>query len=112
MRNECFRIREALPSEIAEMIRHYRGTYQYAGAKDALTLDTVERAFRDFIPKAMTDQEYHSWFAETDGPQVIGGVAVLADPWPANACIDQCPRAYVLNIYVYPKYRGKGGPGN
>jgi GNAT superfamily N-acetyltransferase len=108
MRHESFRIREALPSEIAEMIRHYRGTYEDAGVKDSLTLDAIERAFQNFIPRAMADQEYHSWFAETSRPQVIGGVAVLADPWLANACIDECPRAYVLNTYVYPKYRHKG----
>jgi hypothetical protein len=40
MRHESFRIREALPSEIAEMIRHYRGTYEDAGVKDSLTLDS------------------------------------------------------------------------
>jgi GNAT superfamily N-acetyltransferase len=101
-------IREARPSEMMEIMRHRRGMFMDMGFEDPTALDAMQRTSEEFMRKAVTDGEYHQWFAETSQSRVIGGVAVLVHPWVSSPTDPRPERAYVLNMYVYPEFRRQG----
>jgi GNAT superfamily N-acetyltransferase len=101
-------IRRAFPSEIDEIMRHRRGMFHDMGFTHPSALDAMQCTSEGFIKEALTDGSYHQWFAEISGSQVIGGVAVLTHPWVSSPVNPRPQKAYVLNMYVYPEFRGKG----
>jgi GNAT superfamily N-acetyltransferase len=103
-----FRIREAAPFEIAEIMRQRRSMYEDMGCKNPSALDLMQRTSEDFVRSNITSGAYRQWFAEIAEFQVIGGVAVFIYPWVSSPNYPRPERAYVLNMYVDPKYRRQG----
>ena len=102
------RIRRALPPEISEIMRHRREMFHDMGFTDTRALDVMQRTSEQFIREALADGSYHQWFAQTLEPRIVGGVAILTYPWVSSPENPRPERAYVLNMYVYPEFRGKG----
>lgn len=108
MPKDGIRIREALASEVEEIMRHRRLMFNDMGFRDTSALDAMQHSSEAFIRKAMADRRYHHWFAEATTPRVAAGVAVLVHPWVSSPNDPRPEKAYVLNMYVYPEFRRQG----
>ena len=69
--------------------------------------DAMVTSARPFVAAGLADGSYRGWLIETDGRIVAGGgVAIVPyQPTPADPV---CRRAFVLNLYTEPAYRGRG----
>lgn len=78
------------------------------GGTDQATLDRIARNSRPFIERGLREDWYHGWLAIT-GEEVAAGAGVMVYDWPAGPLDpDQTRRAYLLNVFTEPKFRGLG----
>jgi hypothetical protein len=73
-------IREALPSEIDEIMRQRRYMFDDMGFKDPSDLDAMQHTSEAFIRRAIAERKYHQWFAETSELRIAAGAAILVHP--------------------------------
>jgi GNAT superfamily N-acetyltransferase len=100
-------IRQAIPDDIPELLRHRRGMYEDMGYKDAETLSTMTSTCEPYLAKALANGTLHAWLA-CAGEKVVGGGFVLVSPWPSHPYDGQCRRATILNMYTDPLFRRQG----
>ena len=55
----------------------------------------------------MANGSFRSWLA-LEGTRIVGGGAILINPWPSHPYDLECRRATILNVYVYPEFRRQG----
>ena len=100
-------IRAATVDDLGEIIRHRRCMFRDMGFKDAAALDAMEATSAPFIKTGLQDGSFREWFVEIDGRVVAGGgvlfLGQLSSPRDPNA-----QRAWILNMYTEPEYRGRG----
>ena len=106
--NDGTHIRRASAAEIAEIIRQRRGMFQDMGFTESSALEMMQRTSEQFIREAVGAGVYHQWFAETYDSRASGGVAVLTYRWVSSPRNPRPEKAYILNMYVYPEFRGRG----
>ncbi len=101
------RIREATVEDLGEIMRHRRCMFQDMGFGDAAALDAMEATSAPFIKTGLQDGSYREWLVEIAGRVVAGGgVLILGHP---SSPRDPSPRrAWILNMYTEPEYRGRG----
>jgi GNAT superfamily N-acetyltransferase len=100
-------IREALLTDIPEILRQRRGMYVDMNYKDDATLEAMLKSTAGYLAKAMADGTFRAWLACENGRAVAGG-AVVISPWPAHPYDLECRRATILNVYTEPTYRRRG----
>jgi GNAT superfamily N-acetyltransferase len=107
-----FRIRKALPSEVATILHHRRSMFRDMGEGTAEELDRMVKVASSWTEHALANGTYHHWFviarAETNSPLVAGGGGVLLCPWPANPRDPCVERAVILNVYTEQEFRRRG----
>jgi GNAT superfamily N-acetyltransferase len=64
-------------------------------------------ACEPYLLAALANGSFRGWLAVEQG-RIIGGGAVLINPWPSHPYDLECRRATILNVYVHPEYRRKG----
>ena len=82
------------------MFREMGGDYQRQ-------LTAFEQASQQYFQSALQDGSYFGLLGEIDGVVVAGGGIVIA-AWPGSPLNVHPRRAWILNIYVEPKYRRQG----
>jgi GNAT superfamily N-acetyltransferase len=100
-------IREATLEDVPEILRHRRGMYEDMGYKDGSALAGMVSTSESYLQQALVDGSFRAWLAETAG-RVVGGAAILVNPWPSHPYDQQCRRATILNMYVDPEFRRQG----
>jgi len=100
-------IREATVGDIPEIVRHRRAMYEAMDYQDADALSAMESTTAEYLPRAIANGSFCAWFAVA-GERVAGGAAVLVSPWPCHPYDQECRRATILNMYVYPEFRRQG----
>ncbi len=100
-------IREAIPADIPEILRQRRGMYMDMGYTDERKLEAMASLSASYLAKAMSDSSFHAWLAYS-GERAVGGSALIISPWLAHPYDQECRKATILNVYVYPEYRRRG----
>jgi GNAT superfamily N-acetyltransferase len=100
-------IRQGTQDDVPEILRQRRGMYEDMGFKDAATVSAMVSTCKPYLTTALADGSFRSWLA-LEGKHIVGGGAVLINPWPSHPYDLECRRATILNLYVYPEFRRKG----
>lgn len=92
--NKIISLRLALFKELGEV-------------KSSQELHLVETSTREYLQKALSNNEFISYIAETNGEAIsISGLVLFKrPPYLENL---QGIEAYILNMYTVPEYRGNG----
>ncbi len=95
----------------APAILHHRQamfTDMHMGTPDSV--DEAVELFAPYLERSLQDGTYRAWLAEAADGQVVGGGGLIVHEWPAAAREPrpQIRRAYILNVYTEPGYRGRG----
>lgn len=101
------RIRQATPMDIPEILRHRRGMYESMGYEDTGALSAMLSTCEPYLSTALQNGSLRCWLA-IDDEKVVGGGAILINPWPSHPYDLECRRATILNLYVYPQFRRQG----
>ena len=61
-----------------------------------------------YFEHAIPAGKYRGWLAETDQGQVVAGGGVVIADWPGHPRLTRPHRAWILNMYTEPTFRGQG----
>ncbi|MGB7537809.1 MAG: GNAT family N-acetyltransferase [Anaerolineales bacterium] len=103
-----FRIRRGTSADIPVITRHRLGMFTEMRIGDPSDFDAYASEFREFASQAMTTGAFHSWLAETESGEIVGGGAIMVVPWPASPNARKQQRAFLLNVFTEPAFRRKG----
>lgn len=94
--------------EDAEMItRQRRAMFEDIGKFTPEILDEADRPYPQWVREKLAAGDYIGWFA-LDGDQIIGGAGAWLIEWQPAPLDITLRRAYILNVYTDPAYRGRG----
>ncbi|WP_158943123.1 GNAT family N-acetyltransferase [Granulicella sp. S190] len=92
----------------AELIaRHRRQMFVDAGQAEDAALQPMMENFIAWVRPRLADGSYVGWIVEVDG-RVVGGAGMWMMDFPPHWMDAQPLRAYLLNFYVDPAFRGHG----
>ncbi len=100
-------IRPATPNDLPEILRHRLGMYEAMGYTDASALSSMLSTSKSYLAAALQNGSFRGWMALVE-ERVIGGGAILINPWPSHPYDLECRRATILNVYVDPGFRRQG----
>ena len=78
------------------------------GAKDQKSLDAMDKAYGEYIKKALPLQIFKAWLIETKNGVVISGGAISVYEQPPRPQDDTLRYVYVHSIYTEPEHRRRG----
>ena len=93
----------------AELIAHQRmRMFVDAGqSEDHTQLREMMRNFVVWVRPRLADGSYVGWIVEEDG-RAVGGAGIWLMEFPPHWMDAEPVRAYLLNFYVDPEFRGRG----
>jgi GNAT superfamily N-acetyltransferase len=100
-------IRPATQTDIPEILRHRLAMYEAMDYKDTSALSAMLATTEPYLSSAVANGSFRSWLA-LDETRIVGGGAILINPWPSHPYDLECRRATILNVYVYPEFRRQG----
>jgi|SRR6185312_14227374 len=104
----AFKIRDASPDDLEEILLHRRMMFYDMGYGDDAVLDRLVNSSRPCIKRYLAEKTYRGWFA-VSGDRVAAGVGVLiTDLVSGPLSPEQTRRPYLLNVYTYPEFRKQG----
>ena len=107
-RAKAIKIRVATPNDLAAIVRHRRNMFRDDLGSSAAALTAMERTSAPFIERGLREGWYHGWLAMASG-RAVAGAGVIVYDWPSNPrAPEQTQRAYLLNVYTEPAFRGRG----
>jgi GNAT superfamily N-acetyltransferase len=102
-------IRPATVADAPIIVHHRRAMFADMGVGDEVGLNAMEATFVPYVTRALGDGSYRAWLAETSDGRVVAGGGLIVHEWPARPGKPSDPRrAYILNVYTEPEYRGRG----
>ncbi|MFO7322242.1 MAG: GNAT family N-acetyltransferase [Chloroflexota bacterium] len=107
--SEAFAIRRATLADVPTIVRQRRLMFEEMGEGTPETLQRMDEAFAPWLACRIERGEYLGWFVtdEAGTPASGLGLWVLLD-WPAGPVDATGRRAYLMNVYTAPAYRGRG----
>lgn len=102
-----FEIRLAALQDVELIGRQRRQMFLDAGQPDDELMAAMERDFVPWVRMKLAEDEYIGWLA-SQGGVVVGGAGLWLMEFPPHF-LDAAPvRAYLLNFYTAPEFRGRG----
>lgn len=103
-------IRAGTPADIPTILHHRRAMFEDMHVGTPASLDAAIALFSPYLERCLQDGSYRAWLAEATDGQVVGGGGLIVHEWPAapRELSPQMRRAYILNVYTEPDYRGQG----
>jgi GNAT superfamily N-acetyltransferase len=102
-----FETRLATEADVGLITEHRCRMFAEMGLDDSERLREIAEAFVPWVTERLRDGRYLGWLVETEGAVVGGGGMWLMD-FPPHWHDPQPLRAYLLNFYVVPEFRGQG----
>ena len=107
-RAKAITIRAATPDDLTAIVKHRRNMFRDDLGSGAAALDAMERTSAPFIERGLREGWYHGWLAIANS-RAVAGAGVIVYAWPSNPkSPEQTQRAYLLNVYTEPAFRGRG----
>lgn len=100
-------IRGATADDIPEILRQRRGMYLDMGYEDSPALAAMLSTCEPYLSQSLANGSFRGWLG-LSGQRFVGGGAVVISPWPSHPDDQECRRATILNVYVYPDFRRQG----
>jgi len=100
-------IREATPADIPAILEHRHGMYLDMGYEDDRAIEGMLATCEPYLQQAIPNRTFRGWLALLD-ERIVGGGAILINPWPSHPYDLECRRATILNVYVHPDFRRQG----
>ena len=101
------RIRLATVEDATLIAHQRRRMFVDAGQPDDARMRSMEAAFIPWVKSRLQDATYLGWLANEDG-RTIGGAGMWLMDFPPHFLNLEAVRAYLLNFYVDPEFRGRG----
>ena len=102
-------IRMATVDDAPVIVHHRRAMFDDMGHTDPAGLDAMCESFAPYVSQALGHSLYRGWLAQGDDGRVIAGGGLIVHKWPSRPVNPVEPRrAYILNVYTEPEYRGRG----
>jgi GNAT superfamily N-acetyltransferase len=102
-------IRPATVADAPFVVHQRRAMFADMGVGDPAGLDAMDATFAPYVTRALDDGTYRAWLAQTSDGRVVAGGGLIVHEWPARPGNPSDPRrAYILNVYTEPGYRGRG----
>ena len=101
-------IRLAVVDDAPVIVHHRHAMFADMGLGNPACLDAVDAMFAPYVARALSDGTYHGWLAQTGIGRVVAGGGLIVHEWPASPRDPHPRRAYILNMYTEPEYRGQG----
>lgn len=102
-------IRPATVEDVPIIVHHRRAMFADMGHTDPAGLDAMCESFAPYLARAIAEGAYRGWLAQTRDGRVIAGGGLIVHEWPSRPVVPAEPRrAYILNVYTEPDYRGRG----
>ena len=97
-------------AEDAPVIAHHRHAMFFdMGHTDPAALEAMDASFLPYVSRWVADETYRGWLAQTSEGRIVAGGGLIVHEWPSRPISPAQPRrAYVLNVYAEPDYRGQG----
>jgi GNAT superfamily N-acetyltransferase len=102
------RIRKASVEDLNHILHHRIAMFKEMGFQDAMTLERVENASREYFNDSLRSGKYIAWLAEGLNGQVVGGGGIVVADWPGYPGETLAERAWILNMYTEPAARRFG----
>ena len=101
-------IRTATIADAALIASHRRAMFAAMGGIEESAMDNVRHASEPWTARMIADGKYLGWIF-FDGQRPIASAGLLILDWPPHP-LDPAgeTRAYLLNVFVEPEYRGRG----
>lgn len=103
-------IRLAVVSDAELIAEQRRKMFVDSGQADAPTMTRMVKNFVDWARPRLEDGRYLGWLMEDDG-RVVAGAGMWLMDFPPHYMDAEPVRAYLLNFYTEPEYRGRGIAG-
>ncbi len=100
-------IRRETLDDLSLIVHQRRAMFEDMRTGTAKTLDAMDAGVEPWLRAHLAAGNYLAWFAEIDGV-VAAGVGLWVMEWPPGPLDPSDRRAYVLNVYTEPAYRGHG----
>jgi len=100
-------IREATVADAGLIAGQRRRMFVDAGQPDDAKMAAMEAAFLPWVQARLENGTYLGWLA-SEGERVIGGAGMWLMEFPPHFLNREAMRAYLLNFYVDPEFRGRG----
>jgi GNAT superfamily N-acetyltransferase len=102
-------IRLATIGDVPIIVHHRHAMFFDMGHTNLAALDAMDASFVPYVARALSDGSYRGWLAQTSDGRVVAGGGLIVHEWPSRPVIPAEPRrAYILNVYTEPAYRGRG----
>lgn len=102
------RVRLATLDDIPTIVRQRHAMFAEMGDGTPESLARMDVAYGRWLVEKMSVGEYLGWFALDDDGTPVAGVGLWAQEWPAGPFDQTGKRAYLMNVYTEPPYRGRG----
>lgn len=102
-----FEIRLATSEDAETIGRQRRQMFLDAGQPDDELMAAMERNFVPWVRTKLAEDRYIGWLA-SEGGAVAGGAGLWLMEFPPHFLHVQPERAYLLNFYTAPVFRGRG----
>ena len=107
--SEDITIRLATVDDAPIIVHHRRAMFFDMGHTDPAALDAMDVSFTPYVARGLSNGLYRGWLAHTSGGRVVAGGGLIVHEWPSGPVNPAEPRrAYILNVYTEPEYRGRG----
>jgi len=101
------KIREATAADMDTIMRHRRQMFIDMGYKDESALNAMKSTSVPFIRACLASGSFREWFVEMGGKVVAGGGLIVLE-FPSSPRDQSTRRAWIINMYTEPEYRGRG----
>jgi ribosomal protein S18 acetylase RimI-like enzyme len=102
-----FETRLAVAADAELIGEQRRRMFEDSGQGNDARLKEVTENFVPWVRERLIDGRYVGWLTETDG-RVVAGAGMLLMDFPPHWMDPEPVRAYLLNVYVDPEFRGRG----
>jgi len=100
-------LRVATTADAALIAQQRHRMFVDAGQPDDAKMAAMEAAFLPWVQQRLENETYLGWLA-SEGDRVVGGAGMWLMDFPPHFLHVDAMRAYLLNFYVDPEFRGQG----
>jgi len=102
-----FKTRAATIDDVELIARQRRSMFVDSGQADSASLQSMMENFVRWVRPKLEDGSYVGWMVE-EKDRVVAGAGMWLMDFPPHWMDVQPMRAYLLNFYVDPEFRGHG----
>lgn len=106
-----YSIRRATLGDLETMVEHRCAMMREIRECDEDALKVMSNAFREWLAKRLSSEEYLGWFAVAPDRTIAAGAGLWLLDWPPHLLPSGIPgdrRAYLLNVFTEPAHRKRG----